>query len=167
MDGLAEFEAVAHLAKYPDEIRLAYYFHDAIYDPGAKDSENVDRSADLAVGFMREAHLPEEMIERVKGLILATKHDQTPSTIDAQLIVDIDLAILGKSEKEFQEYEEKIRLEYGWVEEKAFKEGRRVVLEKFLARPSIFLTPYFINKYESQARANLKRSIIRLTESVT
>jgi len=165
LDGLAELEEVRFLAQHPDEIRLAYYFHDAVYDPKDKDSANVDRSADLAVDVMSKAKLPKDVIARVKDLILATKHDVPPVGIDAELITDIDLAILGKSEKEFDEYEAKIRLEYAFVEEKAFKEGRRKVLEKFLARPSIFSTNYFFKKYESQARANLKRSILRLSLS--
>lgn len=163
VNGLAEFEAVQHLAKHPDEVRLACFFHDAIYDSREKDRENVEKSADMAVETMVKVNLPKDMIGRVKDLILATKHDQPPSNIDAQLITDVDLAILGKSEDEFDEYEKNIRLEYEFVSEEASKKGRRKVSERFLARPNIFSTPYFIEKYESQARANLERSIIQLS----
>lgn len=53
-DGLEELKPAEHLAQHPEDIRMAYYFHDAIYDTRVKDSENVDKSAELAVAVMRQ-----------------------------------------------------------------------------------------------------------------
>ena len=40
-----------------------------------------------------------------------------PATHDAQLLVDIDLAILGASKSRYDQYEKQVRFEYQWVDE--------------------------------------------------
>ena len=81
---------------------------------------------------------------------------------DAALFLDMDLSILGASPVEFDAYEAAVRREYGWVEEKAWRAGRAAVLEKFLARPHIFHTEAFRQRFEAQARKNLARSLAAL-----
>lgn len=165
-DGLEELKPAEHLAHHPNEIRMAYYFHDAIFDTRVKDSENVEKSAELAVAVMKQAQLPTPMVGRVADLVLVTKHNTPPVSTDAQIIVDIDFSILGKPEAEFDEYERNIRQEYAWVEEQVFRSTRAGILERFLARPRLYNTPFFLQKYEDQARRNLQRSISNLkTES--
>lgn len=164
-DGLAEFEPSQSLALHPEEIKLAYYFHDAIYDTRTKDSENVDNSALLAVDVLQQAKLPPVMIQRVADLVLVTKHTTPSVGVDAQLIVDIDFSVLGKPEAEFDEYERNIRQEYAWVEDQIFRSTRADILTRFLQRPQIFNTQFFVNKYEEQARKNLQRSISNLRPS--
>ncbi len=102
------------------------------------------------------------------GVILATKHVATnhvygPDSPEAGLLVDLDLSILGQPEAVFNRYENEIRREYAWVADGEFARGRSRVLEGFAIRPSIYSTPFFRAKYESAARANLARSIIRLS----
>lgn len=166
-DGLEELRLVEHLAQYPDEVRIAYYFHDAIYDTRVKDSENVDKSAELAVAVMREAQLPVARIDRVEDLILITQHTDFPLGIDAAIMVDIDFSILGKPDAEFNIYERNIRLEYLHVDEEVFKTTRADILGRFLLRPQIFITPYFFEKYENQAIVNLSRSLKNLKKRTT
>jgi predicted metal-dependent HD superfamily phosphohydrolase len=74
----------------------------------------------------------------------------------------VDLSILGQDGKRFSEYERQIRQEYSWVPEAVFAAKRAEVLERFLARQWIFATEWFREKYEEQARQNLKGSISRL-----
>lgn len=162
-DGLSEFEAVAHLAESPDAIRLAYYFHDAIYDTKVPDSQNVDQSAELAVAVMEQAQLPVALVRKVSDLVIVTKHNMAPVGTDAQLMVDIDFSILGKPADEFDAYERGIRFEYTWVDESTFRTTRAGILERFLQRPRLFNTPHFFDRYEIQARSNLQRSIVSLT----
>lgn len=152
---LQEFDQVKNFARRPQAIELAIWFHDAVYDPRATDNE--EQSAYL---LRRLVSTTES--EEAARLILATKHQQIPEDPDAALIVDIDLAILGKPEEEFDEYERQIRHEYAWVEDKAFREGRKNVLQTFLSRASIYSTDAFRERYEALARQNLQRSISRL-----
>ena len=156
---LTEFEAVKSLASDPIALQAAIWFHDVVYDPRAHDNE--ERSADFAAEELRSLGLDEAQIERIKQLILATKHDR-PVTGDAALLVDIDLAILGQAAQEFDRYDTAIRQEYSWIAEDAYRVGRTQVLQKFLDRPSIYQTDTFRNRYEAQARINLQRAIEQL-----
>jgi predicted metal-dependent HD superfamily phosphohydrolase len=55
-----------------------------------------------------------------------------------------------------------VRREYDWVAEAEFRAGRAPILETFLDRFSIFMTPHFQEKYEKQARMNLTASLLVL-----
>lgn len=157
---LDELELVRHLAENPDAVELALWYHDAIYDTKTKDSE--ERSATLAVEMVRNVSLPDNLGQLVANLIMATKHSATPSDSDVQLLVDIDLSILGQAEESFDEYEGQVRKEYEWVSEDAFVGGRSAILKSFLDRPNIYATRFFHDKYETQARRNIARSLARL-----
>ncbi len=162
MDCLSEFEQVRHLAQNPYALELAIWYHDAVYDTKANDNE--ERSAKLAIEMMQRALLPDDFSQTVANLILATKHAEIPADPDAQLMVDIDLAILGQSEERFDEYERQIRKEYQWVPDNAFAIGRSAILKSFLDRLVIYLTWFFRNKYEFQARRNIFRSLAQLSD---
>ena len=157
---LDEFEQIRYLATNPDAVELALWYHDAIYDTKTKDSE--DRSAALAVEVVRSASLSDNLGQLVANLIMATKHTVAPTDSDVQLLVDIDLSILGQSEDKFDEYERQVRKEYEWVAKDAFVAGRSAILKSFLDRPTIYSTQFFRNKYETQARRNIARSLDRL-----
>ena len=141
-------------------LTLAIWFHDAIYDPKAKDNE--EQSAQLAKDSIKKMGLPNTLGEQVNELVMATKHIAVPTDHTAQVLVDLDLIILGKPEKEFDRYEVEIRKEYDWVTQPDFCAGRSKILQSFLDRPSIYSTELFRTTYESAARKNLDRSIQRL-----
>lgn len=157
---LAELDAIRSLAEHPDEVEIALWFHDAIYEPLAKDNEA--RSAALAEQALQPAGSSPEIIKRLKTLVLATKHDQPPLTPDTRLIVDIDLAILGQPAEQFDAYETGIRREYTMVPEDQFRQGRAAILEAFLRRSHIYHTAPFRQQYEATARENLRRSLRHL-----
>ena len=79
-----------------------------------------------------------------------------------QLLVDIDLAILGADAARFDEYERQVREEYAWVPSIMFRRTRRRILEQFLERPRIFQTAAFYEAREAAARQNLQRSVKQL-----
>ncbi len=157
---LDEFDPVRSLATNAEAVEFSIWFHDAIYDPRAHDNE--ERSAALAVTIAREANLPALFITAVTEFVLATKHKSIPTTSDARLVVDIDLAILGKPPAMFDDYERKIRSEYSFVPDDQFRAGRAVILKQFQARPTIYFTDYFRQRYEAQARMNLDGSLSKL-----
>jgi len=140
------------IAEHPAEVELAVWFHDAIYEPRRNDNEQ--RSADWARQSLLAAGAA---AERVHALVMATRHAVEPSGIDQQVLIDVDLAILGAEAQRFEEYEAQVRKEYRWVPELIYRRRRAEILRSFLDRPTIYSTPLFIERYEKQARANLAR----------
>ena len=159
---LNELEQVRHLAKDPDAIEMALWYHDAVYE--TQSTINEEKSAALFREMARGASLTEAFISQVVNLILVTKHVQVPNNPDAQLLVDIDLSILGQTADRFDEYEQQVRKEYEWVPTKDFIIGRSKILKSFLERPTIYSTNFFRNKYEISARINIDRSLTKLSQ---
>ncbi len=157
----AWFESARPLIRAPGEVALALFYHDAIYDTRAKDNE--ERSVGLAAAVLEEyCGADRELVASATSLILATRHDVIPASGDPQVLVDVDLSILGASADRFDEYERQIRFEYSWVSEADFRKGRAAVLETFLAREKIYNTETFRARLEETARNNLKRSLATL-----
>ena len=157
MECLSHFERVRHLARRPAEIEFGLWFHDAIYQ--LRDNSNEANSADLAIEALRSFGAMAEVRERVRGLIMATRHSALPVLDDEQLLVDIDLSILGADATRFAEYEMQIREEYAFVPAWLFRSKRRKILRGFLDRAQIYSTPHFQVELELRARANLKNAL--------
>ncbi|WP_420466590.1 N-methyl-D-aspartate receptor NMDAR2C subunit [Panacagrimonas sp.] len=143
------------------ELELAIWFHDAVYNPRLSDNEL--RSADWARRELRRAGASVDLQDRVGALIMVTSHDGAPQTDDERLLSDIDLAILGSGPTRFDEYERQVRSEYQHVPLRLYRAGRRKILLDFQARPHLYFTPDFRETREATARANLQRSIERLS----
>ena len=153
---LAHFEAASSLARRPAEVEAALWFHDAVYDPKARDNE--ERSADWAARSLLAADCEAGVAERVRALVLATDGHAASDDPDTQLLLDVDLAILGAAPARFAEYERQVRAEYAHVPEAEFRARRAEVLAAFLARPRIYLTPAFHDALEERARGNLQHA---------
>ena len=158
---LEQFDTVRGRFRRPDEAEAAIWFHDAIYDPRADDNE--ERSADLADRLLGPAGVPTEYLAEIRRLILATGHRgaRDPQD-DAALVTDIDLTIFGSAPERFDEYERDIRREYAFAADDEFRRRRAQILESFLARPTVYVTRAFADRFEDRARANLRRSIAAL-----
>lgn len=141
-----KLDELRDVAPHADDVELAIWFHDAIYDTRRDDNEA--RSAEWANATVGA---------RVAQLVMATRHDAVPGDIDAQVLVDVDLSILGAPPARFEEYERQVREEYRWVPGLIYRRKRREILESFLARPTIYNTERFIERYEAQARRNLAK----------
>jgi predicted metal-dependent HD superfamily phosphohydrolase len=151
--------------RHPREALLAALFHDAVYVPGAKDNEA--RSADLAARSI-DAFLPGQPIDvpRVRELILLTaKHGAlTPADVDADaaLFLDCDMAILGAAPARFDAYDAAIAEEYrGVVPALLFRFNRTRFLRRLLDAPRLFLSDFFHQRLDAQARDNLRRAVAR------
>lgn len=144
-------------------VRLAAFYHDAIYDSRQKDNE--ERSARLAVNDLISLGLPERLAEDVAALILATKgHRPLAGRLakESRLFLDADLSILASAPGEYGRYAADIALEYDWIEPAAYVKGRGHVLKKFLERKQIFYTPSVRAVFEKVARANIERELLKL-----
>jgi predicted metal-dependent HD superfamily phosphohydrolase len=139
------------------EIEFALWYHDIVYNPAEHDNE--EKSAAIAAQICRDSGLIIPFCKTVEELILITKHDNKPANQFQQIMVDIDLCILGSDPVFFDIYEKNIRKEYSLVNNYDFFAGRKIILERFLKRDRIYYTDYFSNKYEKIARSNLHRAI--------
>jgi predicted metal-dependent HD superfamily phosphohydrolase len=153
----------------PRDVYLAILFHDAIYDPRARDNEA--RSAELAL-----AH---GATPRAAELIrLTARHGalgQADVDRDAAHFLDADTAILGAEPAAFDAYDAAIAVEYAselpgeqvpsghaHVPPDAYRAGRRAFLEQMARRPRLFLSDFFHARLDAAARANLARALARL-----
>jgi predicted metal-dependent HD superfamily phosphohydrolase len=156
----AHLESVRSIAERPREVELGLWFHDAIYKTSRKDNE--ERSAEWARDSARAGGLSEDQANRIFGLVMITKHNAVPVGRDAEVLVDVDLGILGSAPARFDEYEGQVREEYPWVPGPLYRKERRRILQEFVNRPTIYRTEYFRAAYEAQARDNIARSLARL-----
>ncbi len=154
---LREADALHRLAVHPEALEFALWYHDAVYDPRAKDNEA--RSAALALAALVDMRIGGDIRSRVESLILATRHDRPATTDDEAIIIDVDLAILGQAAEVFDRYEAGVRAEYSWLSDSEFWPKRAEFLAALLARKHIFITSECRQKYEVPARQNLQRSI--------
>jgi len=168
-------------------LRLATFFHDAIYDPASQRNER--DSAELWDEFCRCQWNTEEewlryhddgafdLVKIVRTLILATETHQvvmeysdtegdvcgSSALVDVDLqatFLDIDMAVLGKSRKAYFAYAYLIRQEYQHVPRQVYCKKRAEILENFsLARTTIYISSIFQELLEVQAMENLMAEI--------
>ena len=152
------------------EVAIALWFHDAIYDPQA--SNNELNSAAWAARSLVRAGADSDTAQRVHDLVMATQHvftkEMAPAVLassrDAQLLVDIDLSILGSPAERFERYDQEVRKEYAWVPDFRYREARAQVLQSFLDRPRLYHGEHAVALLEAQARINLAAALSRLAQ---
>jgi len=160
---LQHLDAVRPLLQHPDEVEVALWCHDVIYDPRRRDNE--EASAQWAQQLLQETGAAPAVSQRIIEWIRLTKHIAEPVDADGAFLLDIDLAILGADAVRFAEYKQQVRQEYSWVAWPAFCTGRAQILQTFLQRPTIYRTPFFQARFEVQARANLTASLSNLSQA--
>ncbi|MYY06082.1 MULTISPECIES: hypothetical protein [unclassified Streptomyces] len=159
---LDRIDTLAGHAADADAVRLAAWFHDAVYRPDR--SENEERSAVLAERALPEAGVPDGVTAEVTRLVrLTVTHDPAAGDTNGEVLCDADLAILAAAPKEYGEYAAQVREEYGFVPDEAFREGRAAVLRQLLGLPRLFRTPYGAAEWEPRARQNLLTELELLT----
>lgn len=142
-------------------VRLAAWFHDAVYAPDR--SENEERSARLAERALTEAGVSPAGTAEVARLVrLTVTHAPAPDDLAGQVLCDADLAILAAPPETYAAYTAAVREEYAFVPEDAFREGRAAVLRQLLALPRLFWTPYGTERWEKAARDNITAELERL-----
>ncbi|MDX2530131.1 HD domain-containing protein [Streptomyces europaeiscabiei] len=160
---LDRVEVLEEYAADPDLVRLATWFHDAVYLP--ERSENEERSARLAERALAEAGVPEEKVAEVARLVrLTVTHDPADDDPNGQVLCDADLAILASAPDAYAAYAAAVREEYGFVPDEAFRAGRAAVLQQLLDLPRLFRTPYGEREWEGRARENLRAELAGLAE---
>ncbi|MEU5139080.1 hypothetical protein [Streptomyces sp. NPDC021139] len=153
----AVLDHVDVLAEYADDVdvvRLAAWFHDAVYRPDR--SENEERSARLAERALPEAGVSAAKTAEVARLVrLTVTHAPADDDRDGQVLCDADLAVLASPPSAYAAYTAAVREEYHFVPSAAFREGRAAILRQLLDLPSLFHTPHGRREWEATARHNL------------
>ncbi|WP_299891490.1 hypothetical protein [uncultured Lacinutrix sp.] len=142
-----------------DAFKFAIWYHDIIYKSSKKDNE--EKSALFAKKRLKSFNFTEKRIEIVEKLIISTKKHQLilEENNDNAYLLDLDLSILGTEWKTYEKYIQNIRKEYKIYPNILYNPGRKKVLLHFLERETLYFTETFRDKYEIQARDNLKREI--------
>ncbi|MGW1015150.1 HD domain-containing protein [Streptomyces niveus] len=160
---LEHIDTLAPHAADPEAVRLAAWFHDAVYRPDR--SENEERSAVLAVRALTEAGVDAKVTAEVARLVrLTVSHDPAPGDTNGEVLCDADLAILAGEPEEYEAYTRAVREEYGFVPDDAFRAGRAAVLRQLLHLQRLFRTPHGAAAWEERARANLTAELETLTD---
>ncbi|KAB2375689.1 HD domain-containing protein [Actinomadura montaniterrae] len=142
-------------------VRLAAWFHDAVYDPERADNE--ERSARLAARMLADTDLPASTIDEVVRLVeLTVTHAPEPGDRNGRVLCDADLAILGADPDRYAAYAAAVREEYGFVPEDLFRAGRAELLSSLLALPHLFHTDTARERYEDNARRNIETELMLL-----
>ncbi|MCW8375614.1 HD domain-containing protein [Streptomyces justiciae] len=159
---LDRIDVLEEYADDPNAVRLAAWFHDAVYLP--ERSTNEERSARLAERALPEAGIPSATTAEVARLVrLTVTHDPADDDRDGQVLCDADLAILAAPPSAYAAYTAAVREEYHFVPNEAFREGRSAVLRQLLDLPRLFRTPYGAAEWEATARYNLAAELEMLS----
>lgn len=146
-------------------VRLATWFHDAVYDPTSAGNE--EASAALAGETLPRLGIPAAITDEVIRLVRMTaSHDPTPDDHAGALICDADLAILAARPSAYQRYTEAVRAEYHHVDDATFRAGRTAILQRLLRRPTLYNLDAARHKWEGRARINLAIELSALTAGV-
>lgn len=144
----------------PEVLRLAAWFHDAVYE-GAPDDE--ERSARLAETELSALGLEAAVIAEVARLVrLTADHDPAPGDLAGALLSDADLAVLAADPGRYAQYVDGVRREYAHVPPEDFVRGRAEVLRGLLAAPTMFRTGPGRRLWEQRARANVAAELATL-----
>jgi len=144
----------------PTVVRLALFFHDAVYDP--RSTTNETGSAEVARRTLGELGVDQARLDVVAALVEATASHHNIGGDHARAVVnDADLAILGASPAVYGAYVNGVRSEYSHVEDAAWRIGRSAVLGGFLDRVAIYATEP-MRTHEARARANLAAELVAM-----
>jgi len=154
-------DELADHAADPDVVRLAAWFHDAVYDPQRSDNEQ--RSAELATMVLTRLRVDPARVGEVARLVLLTAdHAVAVDDRDGAVLCDADLAVLASDAARYATYAAAVRREYAHVPDADFAAGRAAVLRGLLAQEPLFHTPSGHASWEAAARANLTAELAAL-----
>ena len=133
-------------------VRLAAWFHDAVYDDAPQPEE---RSARWALRALAGTPYAEEVARLVR---LTEHHLPGPDDPAGAVLCDADLAILAAAPQRYEQYTAGVRREYAAFDDATFAAGRLAVLEA-LAQGPLFHTVHAREHWAPRARLNLGREL--------
>jgi predicted metal-dependent HD superfamily phosphohydrolase len=144
-------------------VRLAAWFHDAVYGIPAGQVSNEEASARLAIRTLTRVGLEQEDLNQIARLVRLTEtHVPGARDPEGELLCDADLSILAAEPEAYARYVEQIREEYAAVPEQDFLAGRLTILTG-LADREIFRTAKG-HRLTERARTNLEAEMESLIQ---
>lgn len=172
VDVLARVDELDEEAHHPDLVRLAAWYHGAVFDSADrkayanKGGEDEAASAALAREQLMDLGVPEEQAQRVANLVSAlVRHSPDPHDSDCAVLCDADLAMLATEPQRYKAYLQDVRAEYAHLPVEDYVRARVRILRKLLARPSLFVSP-LAQPWEEPARQNVAAELQRLEKEL-
>jgi predicted metal-dependent HD superfamily phosphohydrolase len=161
---LDHVDELADEAALPDAVRLAAWFHDAVYTATAGPGADEEASAQLAERLLADGGVDAATVAQVARLVrLTATHRPDDGDSDGAVLCDADLAVLARDPAGYADYVTGVRREYAHVPEPDFRRGRAAVLRDLAAAPSLFRTATGRRRWEGPARRNLTAELAELT----
>jgi predicted metal-dependent HD superfamily phosphohydrolase len=167
---LHRVDELAHETHEPDLVRLAAWYHGAVFDADRKvayatrGGEQTTLSADLARTQLTELGMSARAADRVGELVdNLARHKPLPNDFDSAVLNDADLGMLAAEPQRYKAYVAEIRSEYGHIPLPDYLDARIKVVTKLLGRPRLYSSPLGIT-WEEPARQNLDAELHRLTK---
>lgn len=160
---LQRVDELAAEAADVDAVRLAAYFHDAVYDPASPANEQ--RSARLAEDVLAALDVDATRAGAVARLVRVTASHVPASSDDRDgaVLCDADLAVLAAAPDVYAAYAAAVRQEYAHLDDATFRAGRLDVLSSLLDRQRLFWTRTGRDRWEERARQQLATERTLLT----
>lgn len=140
-------------------VRLAAWFHDAVYDgvPGQDEEASAQLAEDALYGL-----IPSREAAEVARLVRMTA-DHRPADDTSALLSDADLSVLGQIPGRYHVYARDVRLDYAHLDDDTWRRGRLAVVESLLSADPLFHTATGRRLWAATARTNLAAERKRLT----
>ena len=139
-----------------DEIELvsiAAWFHDTGYTEMYEGHE--EKSAQIAEKFLKEKNYPQQKIDQVKKIILATNMKNEPQTKAEKVMRDADIAHLGK--KSGQKRGKLLRKELELAKNKKFTDKEWLEVERNFYACAKFYTDFAKENFQKRLLKNLAK----------
>lgn len=167
-DVLNRVDELAEETHEPALVRLAAWYHGAIFDAEtkatyeARGGENETASAVLAHTQLMELGIPERAAHRVAQLVTALlRHAPDPTDFDCSVLCDADLGMLAAEPQRYKAYLADVREEYRHIPARDFVRARVAILSRLLKRRALFSSPLGA-AWEDAARQNVQAELVRL-----
>ncbi|GAB3163857.1 hypothetical protein GCM10027059_18850 [Myceligenerans halotolerans] len=165
---LHRVDELAEETHSPDVVRLAAWYHGAVFDAASKTAyaskggEQTSASAELARAELTGLGVPAKFADRVANLVNGLlRHAPDVTDVDACVLNDADLAMLAAEPQRYKEYTARVRAEYEHIPLRHYLAARIKIVSKLLARESLFCSPMGA-AWEEAARQNLDAELHRL-----
>lgn len=172
VDVLTHVDELAAEAQDPDLVRLAAWYHGAVFSAEAhKAYANEAGEDEVASGVLARTQLaslgvPEENAEKVSRLVTnLVRHKGSGSSTDGAVLCDADLAVLKSDPQHYKHYLAAIREEYSHIPVIDFVRARLRIVTRLLERENLFSTAG-AQGWEEAARQNLIAEQARLTKEL-
>ncbi|MDO4258088.1 MAG: hypothetical protein Q4C87_01055 [Actinomycetaceae bacterium] len=170
---LARIDELASITHDADVLRVSCWYHGAFLnralevrvlgmDPEAMCAPCIEHTNSRLTALGVSDDVVVRVAELLKALVI---HHAPRSDLDAQVLLDADLAMLAESPQVYKKYREALREEFTDLDDLTYWRARRRVVRKFLSKDALFQSPLG-QMWEEAARSNLEMELCRLEAKI-